>query len=211
MVAWKRAAATGGILLLLAAANKAPYDADFGAWLTTEPPAAVEVPAAPEIVEDIAVSNAAALEAPAVETWAPAAPTLRSLVAEVRHHAEAAPMDAEMECLARSVYWEAKGEPLEGQLAVAEVILNRVERGRFGADVCAVVKAPRQFSFVKGGTIPAPVNARAWSEARAIAWIALAEAWQPIVGEATHFHARYVNPGWRMQKVAAVGNHIFYR
>ncbi|MFQ3665625.1 MAG: cell wall hydrolase, partial [Sphingomonadaceae bacterium] len=111
----------------------------------------------------------------------------------------------------RSIYWEAKGETLEGQLAVAEVILNRVEDRRFGENVCAVVTAPGQFSFVRGGEIPAPRNRAAYATARAIALIAMEEHWSPVVGEATHFHARYVNPGWRLKRVAQVGNHIFYR
>lgn len=210
MIDYKRAAAAIGGAFLLVAANAAPYDGEFAAWVANETPQ-TRVEIAPLMVEDPEIAAAADLTAPDILTWDDRAASLRALVAEVRFHAEAAPMDRNMECLARAVYWEAKGEPLEGQLAVAEVILNRVERGRFGRDVCDVVTAPRQFSFVRGGAIPAPVNRNSYADAKAIAWIALADAWKPIVGEATHFHARYVNPGWRMTRVAQVGNHIFYR
>lgn len=195
--------------MLLLAANKAPFDGEFQAWLA-EPVAMTAAPDvdAPEIVDDMAALEDGAVEAPEIRFYEKPA-SLKALVADVRD--DKMPSSADFECLARSVYWEAKGEPLEGQLAVAQVILNRVQRGRFGADVCSVVKARGQFSFVKGGAIPAPVNARAWAEAKAVAQIALIDAWEPVVGEATHFHARYVNPGWRLQRVAQVGNHIFYR
>ncbi|WP_448585688.1 cell wall hydrolase [Thermaurantiacus sp.] len=209
MNAWKQVLAAGSAFLLIAG-HEAPLEAELHAWLTTERPAGPEVPP-PPIPEDEAIAAAALVAPPLVETWPEAPPSLRALVAEVREHARRTPLDRDMECLARAVYWEAKGEPLEGQLAVAEVILNRVERGRFGPDICAVIRAPGQFSFVRGHTIPTPPEGRPWDEARAIAWIALAEAWAPIIGEATHFHARHVNPGWRLKRVAAIGNHIFYR
>ncbi|WP_448579778.1 cell wall hydrolase [Thermaurantiacus sp.] len=215
MIDVKRLGVAAGSAVLLTAAGSAPFDGDVAAWISADsptPPAAetMMVEAAP-IAEDPEIAAAADVPAPEVLTWDERAASLRALVAEVRFHAEAAAMDKDMECLARAVYWEARGEPLEGQLAVAEVILNRVERGRFGRDVCDVVTAPRQFSFVRGGAIPAPVNRAQYAEAKAIAWIALADAWKPIVGAATHFHARHVNPGWRLTRVAEVGNHIFYR
>lgn len=209
MIDFQRAAMAIGGATFLMAAHAAPFDGDFAAWMAGDTPD-TPVAEAPAMLEDPEILAAADVAAPEVLTWDEAT-SLRALVAEVRFHAEAAPMDRDMECLARAVYWEAKGEPLDGQLAVAEVILNRVARGKFGRDVCDVVTAPRQFSFVRGGHIPVPVNRGSYAEAKAIAWIALADAWKPIVGDATHFHARYVNPGWRMTRVAQVGNHIFYR
>jgi spore germination cell wall hydrolase CwlJ-like protein len=120
-------------------------------------------------------------------------------------------MSADMNCLATAVYFESKGEPLDGQLAVAQVIMNRVASGRFGRTVCDVVKAPRQFSFVRGGALRAPTNQSQFRTARAIAWIALNDAWSRIIGSATHFHATHVRPGWKLERVALIGNHIFYR
>lgn len=118
-------------------------------------------------------------------------------------------MDDTMRCLATTVYFESKGEPLKGQLAVAQVVLNRV--GAFGKDVCAVVTAPKQFSFVRGGALPAPRHGPAWDTARAIALIAATKSWGDVVGDAKYFHATHVAPGWGLERVASIGNHVFYR
>lgn len=120
--------------------------------------------------------------------------------------------DAEHNCLAIGVYYESKGEPLEGQLAVAEVILNRTKSGRFPASVCGVLTQRGQFSFVRGGRLPQPpASARAWKTALAVAQVARDDAWDSRVSDALFFHARYVSPGWRRARVGSVGNHIFYR
>ena len=120
--------------------------------------------------------------------------------------------DAEHNCLAIGVYYESKGEPLEGQLAVAEVILNRAKSGRFPASVCGVLTQRGQFSFVRNGRLPQPpVSARAWKTALAVAQVARDDAWDSRVSDALFFHARYVSPGWRRARVGSVGNHIFYR
>ncbi|UUY01220.1 cell wall hydrolase [Sphingomonas sp. J315] len=120
--------------------------------------------------------------------------------------------DAELNCLAIGVYYESKGEPLEGQLAVAEVILNRAKSGRFPASVCGVLTQRGQFSFVRGGRlVQPPAGARAWKTALAVAQVARDDAWDSSVSNALFFHARYVSPGWRRARVGSVGNHIFYR
>jgi N-acetylmuramoyl-L-alanine amidase len=120
--------------------------------------------------------------------------------------------DAESECLARAVYWESKGEPLVGQLAVAEVIINRSRSGRFASTICGVVRQRGQFSFVRGGHIPAaPQASRDWRTAVAIAEIARRDLADGGAPRALFFHARRARPGWRLTRVATVGNHIFYR
>ena len=120
--------------------------------------------------------------------------------------------DEELNCLAIGVYYESKGEPLEGQLAVAEVILNRSESGRFPRTVCGVLKQRGQFSFVRGGQLPQPSEgSRAWKTALAVAKVARGDMWDSKVSDALYFHARYVSPGWRRARVGSVGNHIFYR
>ena len=120
--------------------------------------------------------------------------------------------DDELNCLAIGVYYESKGEPLEGQLAVAEVILNRTESGRFPRSVCGVLKQRGQFSFVRGGQLPQPPeSARAWKTALAVAKVARSDMWDSRVSKALFFHARHVSPGWRRARVGSVGNHIFYR
>jgi spore germination cell wall hydrolase CwlJ-like protein len=120
---------------------------------------------------------------------------------------------AEHECLASAVYFEAKGEPLQGQLSVAEVILNRTRSGRFPTSVCGVVKQRGQFSFVHAGRLPGVPRASAsWRKAVAVAHIAKAELADGSAPKALFFHARRVAPSWRgVTRVAAVGNHVFYR
>jgi len=138
----------------------------------------------------------------------------RATLAElVDDHAASATADAEHECLARAVYFESKGEPLQGQLSVAEVVVNRARSGRFPASLCGVVKQRGQFSFVRGGRLPAaPRTSTAWRKAVAIAHIALQDLADGAAPRALFFHAKYVKPSWRgLRKVSAVGNHVFYR
>ena len=120
-------------------------------------------------------------------------------------------LDRDLACLAGAVYFESKGEPLSGQLAVADVIINRTKSGRFPASICSVVTQRGQFSFVRGGHIPTIANSRAYRTAVAVARVAMDDAWDNPAANAMYFHARRVSPGWRMQKVASIGNHIFYR
>ena len=141
-----------------------------------------------------------------------AAPAGRSLAELVSDLAGAESPDEESDCLARAVYWESKGEPLAGQLAVAEVIINRSESGRFASTICGVVRQRGQFSFVRGGHIPAaPQGSRDWRTAVAIARIAREDLANGGAPRALFFHARSAHPGWRLTRVASVGNHIFYR
>jgi N-acetylmuramoyl-L-alanine amidase len=150
---------------------------------------------------------AAALPAPVEERPAP-----RDLAELVALHASTSTADEQQECLAGAVYFESKGEPLRGQLSVAEVILNRTRSGRFPASVCGVVKQRGQFSFVRGGRIPAVSRASlAWKRAVAIAHIAREKLADGGAPRALFFHARRVSPHWNLTRVAAVGNHIFYR
>jgi spore germination cell wall hydrolase CwlJ-like protein len=130
----------------------------------------------------------------------------------VAQHAAVETDDEQFECLASAVYFESRGEPLEGQLAVAEVILNRVASGRFRSTICDVVKQPSQFSFVRRGVIPeAPRGSAAWQRAVAIAHIALRDLADVTGDRSLFFHATYVNPGWGRPRIARIGNHIFYR
>ena len=119
-----------------------------------------------------------------------------------------------MRCLAGAVFFEARGEPLEGQLAVAQVIINRAASGRFPSSYCGVVHQRSQFSFIRGGQMPAiREGSAAYKRASAIARIAHQGLWDSEAGDSLYFHARYVKPGWARQKVARVtiDSHIFYR
>lgn len=120
-------------------------------------------------------------------------------------------LDEDMRCLATAVYFESKGEPLEGQLAVAQVILNRVASGNYPSSICGVVYQRSQFSFAWDKRPDRPSNSTAWRTAQAIAVIAATDNWREIVPDATHFHATRVAPGWhRLKRVSTVGNHVFY-
>lgn len=159
-----------------------------------------------------AAAEAAAGRAPVAAVPAPALDRGRPLDDLVAEYASVDPRDEEAECLASAIYWESKGEPLVGQLAVAEVIINRARSGRFMPTLCGVITQRSQFSFVRGGRIPAPPRTvAAWRTAVAIAHIALDDRADSPVSDALFFHARYVSPGWRLRRLAAVGNHIFYR
>lgn len=150
-------------------------------------------------------------ESPAIVEVLPAGnhASLAALTAATAHRD---PDDAELHCLATGVYFESRGEPLEGQLAVAQVILNRASSGRFASTACGVLTQRSQFSFVRGGAIPlAPQQSSDWRTAVAIARIARANVWQSPAPGALFFHARRVSPGWTRPVVARLGNHIFYR
>lgn len=135
--------------------------------------------------------------------------TLIEMVAAAR---DATPRSREERCLATGIYFEAKSEPLEGQLAVARVIINRAESGRFPSTYCGVLTQRSQFSFIRGGILPAtPRNSIAWQNAVAIARIAEQEAWKTPAEGALFFHARRVAPGWKLVRMTTVGNHVFYR
>lgn len=136
--------------------------------------------------------------------------SLSELVASMPREAA---LDEQLECLAGAIYFEARGEPLVGQLAVAEVIVNRAASGRFPASYCGVVTQRSQFSFVKGGRMPAaPTGSSLYQRARAIAQIAHRDLWSSAAKDAQFFHAARVSPGWSGKKMAArIGNHVFYR
>lgn len=123
-------------------------------------------------------------------------------------------LSREMECLAGAIYFEARGEPLDGQLAVAQVVINRAESGKFPADYCGVVFQKSQFSFVRGGAMPRiDRGSPAWKRASAIARIAHEGLWDSPAGDSLYFHANYVKPSWSRSKIAraTIDTHIFYR
>jgi N-acetylmuramoyl-L-alanine amidase len=122
--------------------------------------------------------------------------------------------DKQVRCLAENVYHEARGESLQGQVAVAKVTLNRLDEG-YAQTVCGVVKQGCQFSWVCNGA--GQPSGYLWTQAVGVALVAINEADKvedPTKG-ATHFHATYINwqPAWKRVKdsVSQIGNHVFYR
>ena len=135
---------------------------------------------------------------------------LPTLVAQFR---SSDPGSTELECLAAGVYFEAKSEPLAGQLAVGQVIANRANSGRrFPSSYCGVLFQRGQFSFVRGHSYPSVArSSRQWQTAVAIARIVDQELKDSAVPNALFFHAKRVSPRWRLTRVGSVGNHVFYR
>jgi spore germination cell wall hydrolase CwlJ-like protein len=171
----------------------------------------------PQSVRDAAVSEAqlpsdySFIPETNIET-PPAKAKTPKLAALVDINTDETAVDAEEKCLAGAIFYEARSESFEGQLAVAQVILNRVESGRFARSICGVVLQPGQFSFVRGGAIPAiSKTSQDWREALAIARIAQAKTHRSDVNDALFFHATHVNPKWRLSRVTSIGNHVFYR
>jgi hypothetical protein len=136
------------------------------------------------------------------------------LYALVDRYATNAPLSEEMNCLATAVYFEARGESLEGQLAVARVVMNRAASGKYPPSWCATVKQPWQFSFVRNGQFPyADRDCDAWRKAEAIAELAAANIVPSIPTDVLWYHADYVAPSWgsRLNVVEKIGAHIFYK
>jgi spore germination cell wall hydrolase CwlJ-like protein len=130
-------------------------------------------------------------------------------------------LSREASCLATAIYFEARGEPLKGQKAVAEVIMTRAGSGRYPGSICGVVYQNShqhlacQFTFTCDGKADRPRDMAAWTQSKRIAVAALSKAKnkRPITKWATHYHATYVNPRWasKLRKTARIGTHIFYR
>jgi len=186
----------------------------------TEPMVAVETASLPTLVEPKpldtnsvadAVSNTDETLSTPDEQADPALPTgdLASMVEQLRG---TDPGSRELECLAVGIYFESKSEPLAGQLAVGDVIANRARSGRFPSSYCGVLFQRGQFSFVRGHTWPTVArSSRQWQNAVAIAQIVDRDLKDSGAANALFFHAKRVSPGWRLKRVASIGNHVFYR
>jgi spore germination cell wall hydrolase CwlJ-like protein len=157
----------------------------------------------------ILLSDAGVLGTRAVTAAAPFRPLDRNSTSEARA----------LECLASAVYHEARSESVEGQRAVAQVVLNRVRHYAYPSSVCGVVhQGPMragggcQFTFTCDGSLRQRREPHAWQQAREIAQAALDGHVEDTVGWATHYHSDYVRPRWSgaLNHVATIGSHIFY-
>jgi spore germination cell wall hydrolase CwlJ-like protein len=136
------------------------------------------------------------------------------LYALVDRYSAGAELNEQATCLATAVYFEARGETLEGQLAVARVVMNRAASGRYPPSWCATVKQPWQFSFVRNGQFPRiDTSSDAWRKAQAITRLAMANVVPSLSNDVLWYHANYVAPSWgrRLTRVQQIGAHIFYR
>ena len=172
---------------------------------TTNAPAPVVAQAAPAPVgPDAAVASEA--------SWLQRAGW--PLYALVDKFSAGTPLTDEANCIAVAVYHEARGESLEGQMAVAKVIMNRAASGKYPTSWCGVVKQPWQFSFVHSGQFPyVDQSSDAWRKALGVTRLAVANAVQSVPSDCLWYHADYVAPSWgrRLTKVNKIGAHIFYR
>src|SRR5262245_34173560 len=127
--------------------------------------------------------------------------------------------ERERRCLATAIYFEARGEPLQGQIAVGQVILNRVRSPNFPETICGVVYQGQmspgcQFSFTCDGKTDTPKNAVHCALAQKLArQITSGQVWLPEIGYSTFYHADYVSPQWKsaMNRIDSIGRHIFYK
>jgi hypothetical protein len=146
-------------------------------------------------------------------------PTPEGLDFRYKGESQAEFEERERRCLATAIYFEARGEPVRGQVAVGQVILNRVRSPLFPETICGVVYQGQmnpgcQFSFTCDGKTDVPRNDDQWALAQDIARkITAGELWLPEVGYSTYYHANYVSPRWAgdMSKIDKIGRHIFYK
>lgn len=129
--------------------------------------------------------------------------------------------ERQLACLSKNIYYEAGSEPFEGKVAVAQVTLNRVNSGQFPNDVCKTIyqknifyeKVICQFSWTcdrDSGSRP-PNNSN-YRESEEVAKKVLLEEFRlPGLKEAMYYHADYINPGWKREKITKIGRHIFYK
>ncbi|MDX2265061.1 MAG: cell wall hydrolase [Hyphomicrobiales bacterium] len=126
----------------------------------------------------------------------------------------------ELHCMATAIYFEARGEPVRGQMAVAQVVMNRVRSPYYPKTICGVVyqgsfnRTGCQFSFTCDGIPDRATNKEQWANSMTVAQQVIArKVWVDEVGYATHYHATYVNPKWKsmVKRVAQIGVHIFYK
>jgi len=127
--------------------------------------------------------------------------------------------DSQWQCLAEAIYFEARGEPIDGQIAVAEVVLNRTGDRNFPNSVCGVTKQGAgsgrgcQFSYACDGNSDVMKSALPRTRAEKLATLVLSGRTSDITEGATYFHTRSVRPSWshQMTRTASIGHHHFYR
>jgi hypothetical protein len=178
--------------------------------LGAAPAAAAAAETSPNL--DIGALVSPSLE-PASTLTATTLPASRPLHDMIISFVDYGSQSAEETCLAKAVYFEARGETEEGQLAVAQVVLNRAASGVYPPTICGVVTQHAQFSFVHGGNMPNPDTASTcWRKALAIAEVAMKHLAPTVATNVLWYHATYVAPAWGRQhvRVAQIGTHIFY-
>lgn len=205
MFTFRRTLIVGACLLSatgFAAAHAEIFTADAATAAT--PTLEISLPASPPTP----IAQPAEVQQPAPA--AAAAPASPAPVPTPVRRAAASASETELNCLAKVVLYEAGSEPRAGQVAVAQVVMNRVRSPRFPNSICGVIHQRGQFASIR--SFSPPRNAR-WHRARALAREVVGGDAAPVVGRALYFHAARVRPAFaRTQvRVAQIGGHIFYR
>jgi len=115
-------------------------------------------------------------------------------------------------CLSLALYHEARGEPINGQLMVARVIINRMQSPRWPSSMCNVITQDRQFSFYRKDNTPKPRDEVAWAKAQSLAVEIINDPDILPFSTADHYHNLNVRPVWRrkLHKVVRIGRHVFW-
>lgn len=129
--------------------------------------------------------------------------------------------EKQLDCLTRNIYYEAATEPFEGKVGVAQVTLNRAESDKFPNDICRVVyqkntfydKVICQFSwYCETKSLTKPINPIHYKESEAVAKKVLLEGFRlDSLKDALYYHADYISPGWKRERIIKIGRHIFYK
>ena len=196
-------------------------------WTSSDPglaPAAKPASATPALIDDpFAPKALRPLSAEEAEKWNSAIPDSATGISAATPFAvgegNAQSLSRSLQCMTAAIYYEAGNEPLDGQRAVAQVVLNRMRSPIYPHSVCGVVyqgserKTGCQFTFTCDGSLARTPSTAGWARAGAVAIAALSGYVYAPVGWATHYHADYVVPYWAqtLDKVATIGRHIFYR
>ena len=129
--------------------------------------------------------------------------------------------ERQLDCMAQNIYWEAANEPAEGKIAVAQVVVNRANSGKFPRDLCRVIYQKNvayehvicQFSwYCQQGKDRRRMDPELYQESMAAATKVVMEGFRlPALNNALYYHADYVNPQWSKDPVIKIGRHIFYQ
>jgi spore germination cell wall hydrolase CwlJ-like protein len=206
------------VLVIALAVILAAASAALGAAATNHPHTDKVATVAVQLAV-VSVAAKAPVVATPVSAPVPAAPPARAASATDLAMAQ---LLEEHRCLSEVMYYEARGEGQDGQMAVAEVVFHRLRHGHYGHSICSVVyegaNGPGcQFSFTCNGELAQHRSATAWraSEILAARILTGQTALRDITGDATHFHATSVSPDWAddngMERTTQIGNHVFYR
>lgn len=145
----------------------------------------------------------------------------QSIEATVGNEITAQYRERQLACLARNIYFEAGNEPFEGKVAVAQVTINRAEARGFPEDICQVIYQKNviyervicQFSwYCDRDSYSKIINKTVYNESMEVAKKVLLEGFRlPSLTQALYYHADYVKPGWKKERITQIGRHIFYK